>query len=436
MTNGTSQGLFIVVAIVIFGLFVVLSNNLFGDELSPALVDMFTTSAEQSTNVLDSNNNGKEDNEDVVQIKDNALKDSIIDELANKGVTVEDSNVTVGDMKELDSLTADGKNIKDLAGLEVAENLKNLDVHNNDISSIIPIKDLENLIYLNIKENPLPKEDIEFLKNRGIVNLIVDEAATIPDEEIEDKNVESKRQEGIYLYAKIRDSNDSKGESEIWVKAEKVADDKKLKLVGTSSVDGNYESKGYGLTGLLDIPNTIDGIPITEISANIFDASVFEGTLVLPSKLEVIGESAFENSLFTGDLELPSNVQHVSSWAFYLSRFDGKLTLPNSLKVIEASAFAYSEFTGELVLPEQLEYLGDWSLTSAEFTGELILPESITYIGNEAFEFAKFSGELILPSKLGNVGNKAFYHAGFTKLTKENSKVVIGNNAFYTSKLE
>ena len=52
MTDGTSQGLFIVVAIVIFGIFVVLAYILFEDTLSPALASMFTEAVEQSTENL------------------------------------------------------------------------------------------------------------------------------------------------------------------------------------------------------------------------------------------------------------------------------------------------------------------------------------------------------------------------------------------------
>lgn len=44
MTNGTSQGLFIVVAIVIFGIFVLLSQTLFGDQLSNGLSGLFEDS--------------------------------------------------------------------------------------------------------------------------------------------------------------------------------------------------------------------------------------------------------------------------------------------------------------------------------------------------------------------------------------------------------
>ena len=53
MTDGTSQGLFIVVAIVIFGIFVLLAYILFEDTLSPAMASMFTDATEQAQERLD-----------------------------------------------------------------------------------------------------------------------------------------------------------------------------------------------------------------------------------------------------------------------------------------------------------------------------------------------------------------------------------------------
>lgn len=58
MTNGTSQGLFVVVAIVIFGIFVLISYLLFRDNLKPSLSGIFTDGLEQSVNSLD-NYDGK-----------------------------------------------------------------------------------------------------------------------------------------------------------------------------------------------------------------------------------------------------------------------------------------------------------------------------------------------------------------------------------------
>lgn len=48
MTNGTSQGLFVVVAIIIFGIFVLISFLLFKDNLKPTLANIFTDGLTQS----------------------------------------------------------------------------------------------------------------------------------------------------------------------------------------------------------------------------------------------------------------------------------------------------------------------------------------------------------------------------------------------------
>lgn len=48
MTNGASQGLFIVIAIIIFGLFIFVSYLLFNDTLKPSLSNIFDDSLEQS----------------------------------------------------------------------------------------------------------------------------------------------------------------------------------------------------------------------------------------------------------------------------------------------------------------------------------------------------------------------------------------------------
>ena len=52
MTDGTSQGLFVTVAIVVFGIFVVMAYILFEDTLSPAMANMFTTATEQASKDL------------------------------------------------------------------------------------------------------------------------------------------------------------------------------------------------------------------------------------------------------------------------------------------------------------------------------------------------------------------------------------------------
>lgn len=48
MTNGTSQGLFVIVAVIIFGIFVLISYVLFRDTLKPSLGGIFTDTIQQT----------------------------------------------------------------------------------------------------------------------------------------------------------------------------------------------------------------------------------------------------------------------------------------------------------------------------------------------------------------------------------------------------
>lgn len=53
MTEGANQGLFMIVAIVIFGIFILISYVLFKDTLQPSLVNIFTDGLEQAEDAID-----------------------------------------------------------------------------------------------------------------------------------------------------------------------------------------------------------------------------------------------------------------------------------------------------------------------------------------------------------------------------------------------
>ncbi|HBK4031851.1 TPA: leucine-rich repeat protein [Enterococcus faecium] len=163
-------------------------------------------------------------------------------------------------------------------------------------------------------------------------------------------NVDSSREDGEYLYAKIRESNPKKNETEIWIQVEKLSDGT-LSIDKSSTSDNNYTYGSPDMIGSLEIPDTIDGMKITNISkhgSGSFEDAEFSGSLKLPSSLNYIGESSFHSSMFTGELILPESITFVGEYAFYKSTFSGLLNLPNSLAVIGKSSFAYSIFSGEL----------------------------------------------------------------------------------------
>lgn len=177
-------------------------------------------------------------------------------------------------------------------------------------------------------------------------------------------------------------------------------------------------------------------------------------TIVLPDKLEAIGESAFAGAPLTGALLLPEGLEWIGERAFQ-NIYDGT----------EYSDFpggrpqSHNNLTGSLVLPATLKYIGKECFIGCDFTGQLIFPEGLEEIGESAFNACKnLSGELHLPSSLKIIGNKAFsgmdgisgmvnIPEGITEISSclsgidvsmvgiPNSAVSIGDNAFTGTKL-
>lgn len=99
-------------------------------------------------------------------INDNNLELAIRSEL---GIS-SGSDLLVRDMLKLTSLTASGKDIETLSGLEYASNLTSLNVSNNKIKDISTLKSLTKLSTLNISKNEIT--DYSVLEGLQIKNLI------------------------------------------------------------------------------------------------------------------------------------------------------------------------------------------------------------------------------------------------------------------------
>ena len=80
----------------------------------------------------------------VITIKDEALKNSIKETL-----NLSSDDITLGNMDKLTELSCSDKWISSLEGLEYAKNLELLDVSNNQIKDLSPLKNLKKLTNLN-----------------------------------------------------------------------------------------------------------------------------------------------------------------------------------------------------------------------------------------------------------------------------------------------
>lgn len=152
MTNGSSQGLFVVVAIVIFGIFVFLSYLLFRDIISPNLSGIFKDCLEQAENNLINmvTDNPTINSEISIEISDlnfnfNKLDfDSPTFPRLSENINVTIKNLTDKELSYKVKFTAEGR------GLFIGN------IHTTDINSIYSTE-LEKTI--NLKPNEIYQFD-------------------------------------------------------------------------------------------------------------------------------------------------------------------------------------------------------------------------------------------------------------------------------------
>lgn len=191
---------------------------------------------------------------------------------------------------------------------------------------------------------------------------------------------------------------------------------------------------GSKVTAYEDHP--ADGIP-----AKAFRENQNLLSFLYPEGITTIGAEAFYGANFmsigvTGDIIIPEGVVEIGNDAFIHNKSSGKLVLPSTLKTIGSAAFWGSHFTGRLVLPTGITTIGSSAFYFCQkLTGPLELPATLTSIGEGAFRVTGINGHITLPENLEIAAVGIFNSSKITSVTLNDKLRVIGDAAFYNTKL-
>jgi hypothetical protein len=146
----------------------------------------------------------------------------------------------------------------------------------------------------------------------------------------------------------------------------------------TYSSDGtNVTITGYtGSNGVVTIPDTIDGLPVTGV-----------------------GEAAFHVSNITNVL-IPDGVTSIGDYAFYYcTRLTG-VTIPNSVTNIGESAFYGCSGLTSLAMPGGLTAIGGSAFSGCTYLNGITIPDGVTTIGGGAFYYCTHLGSITIPNNV------------------------------------
>lgn len=214
----------------------------------------------------------------------------------------------------------------------------------------------------------------------------------------------------------------------------------------TEELDGVIITGYTGKTAAVRIPAAIQGVPVRQIgyeSSRTSDnmGGPFAGlshitSVVIPSSVSSIGNSAFSNCTKLTSITLPATISAIYDYAFFNCPIT-EIKLPDFLNRLGNSAFASSKITS-ISLPSSLGrricgYSSDgseWIFENCKNLKTVTLYEGLDSINSEMFKGCAALTSITLPNSIRYIGSEAFVGTSLTEITLTPNIIEIWSKAF------
>ena len=219
----------------------------------------------------------------------------------------------------------------------------------------------------------------------------------------------------------------------------------------------------------VDIPASIDGYPVTKISARAFESCYSLESISIPASVDRVGYAAFNrcsqlkrvnvadlgawceiefedataNPLYNGGsiyvggsqvsaLTIPENTVTIGNYSFYNCKGIKKLVIPQNVKVIGDCAFYGCIGLESASIDEGPSKIGSMAFLGCISLREISIPRGVSSIGESAFEACSLLSSAYLPEGLESLGVKAFYDcSSLTRVNIPASTLTVPEKCFY-----
>lgn len=192
--------------------------------------------------------------------------------------------------------------------------------------------------------------------------------------------------------------------------------------------DGSVIIIDHNGAGNIELPRELDGMPVVELAASLFEGREDITSVKLPDSLEIIGDGAFLGCSALSDVELGKAVWSVGLNAFdgtpwlasltdefaivgdgVLIRYNGtspSVKLPDGVRHIAGGAFATRQM--KAVDLSSVLTVGKGAFAACNKLIHLDLGDSLVLIGESAFQSCVLMEEAVVPKTLLQVRKNAF----------------------------
>jgi hypothetical protein len=187
--------------------------------------------------------------------------------------------------------------------------------------------------------------------------------------------------------------------------------------------------KGTTTSGVLTIPNSKNGLPVTGIRNYAFDSTSIT-SVIIPGSVTSIGNSAFSSCYNLTSVTIPDSVTSIGNRAFSGCESLTSVTISTSVTSIGDSTFYNCESLTSITIPAGVTSIGSYAFAYCERLTSVTIPSSVTSIGSNAFSSCESLTSVTIPSGVTSIGDWTFYGCGLTSVTIPASVTSIGRYAF------
>ena len=194
------------------------------------------------------------------------------------------------------------------------------------------------------------------------------------------------------------------------------------------------------VSGDIEIPSTLGGYPVTQISNEAFYECFSLTGVIIPDSVTSIGYKAFDRCWDLTNVILSNNVSSIGEDAFQGCPLTS-ISIPPSVKYIGQHAFSSTGIKNVYITDigawvnisfgfhaNPLEYAENLYLDGI-LIEHLVIPEGVTTISSRAFQGYKLKS-VTIPDSVISIGSEAFNACALTSLTMPDSVKSIGEGAF------
>ena len=131
----------------------------------------------------------------------------------------------------------------------------------------------------------------------------------------------------------------------------------------------------------LVIPETYNGLPVTEITDRGFSACKYT-SVIIPSTITKIGSDAFQSSVNLKSILIPSSVTQIGKYAFYNCISLESVELSPSIETIEEHTFSSCVSLKSIEIPSGVRFVESGAFSSCSLLSSIYISKTVEKLNN------------------------------------------------------